>query len=175
MTPRTPSARRAPSCHAREVTAELHPAIAPLAALVGTWTGGGHGVYPTIEPFDYGETVTFSHTGRPFLAYGQTTTDAVDGRPLHTETGYWRIVGPDRAEAVIAQPTGIAEVLAGTVSAGVVRLRSTDVARTPTAKEVTVVERVLTVDGDALRYELSMAAVGQAFTLHLTGELRRVP
>ena len=157
------------------MTAELHPSVAPLAALVGTWTGGGHGVYPTIEPFDYAETVTFSHTGRPFLAYAQTTTDAVDGRPLHTETGYWRVVGPDRAEAVIAQPTGIAEVLAGTVSDGVVRLRSTDVARTPTAKEVTVVERVLIVDGDALRYELLMAAVGRPFTLHLTGELRRLP
>ena len=156
------------------MTPELHPAVGPLAALVGVWTGAGHGVYPTIEPFDYEETVTFSHVGKPFLAYAESTADPADGRLLHGETGYWRMAGPDWAEVVIAQPTGVAEVAEGAVSDGSLRLRSTCIACTTTAKEVSAVERDLDVDGDTLRYTLRMAAVGQPLALHLTGELHRI-
>jgi hypothetical protein len=155
----------------------VHPDVAPLAFLLGVWSGTGEGEYPTIEPFGYEETVAFGHAGKPFLSYGQRTAAADDGRPLHAETGYWRSPAPGRLEVVLAHPTGVAEVLGGTFEAtaggGVLDLRTTAVTCTPSAKEVTALERRFEVDGDELRYTLAMAAVGLPMTHHLRAVLRR--
>jgi hypothetical protein len=156
----------------------LHPDVADLGCLLGTWSGEGHGVYPTIDPFDYREEAVFAHVGKPFLAYRQATVRLDTGLPAHAEAGYLRGVGDGRVELVIAHPTGLTEVAEGDVVIEPDGLRlhlmSTSVTGTATAKDVRRVERSVTVDGDVLRYDLAMAAVGRPHQHHLSAELRRV-
>lgn len=156
---------------------DLHPNLQALAALLGTWRGRGSGEYPTIEPFDYLEEVTFSHVGKPFLIYGQKTRSAVDGSPLHAETGYLRVPRHNDVELVLAHPSGITEIEVGRYvvdgSAVDLEVATTDVGVAPTAKEVTSLARRLRVDGDELTYSVQMGAVGQPLQHHLSAVLHR--
>lgn len=155
----------------------VHPDLGPLARLLGTWAGEGEGRYPTIEPFRYREEAVFSHVGKPFVAYRQSTTNLATEQPAHAEAGYLRAVAPGRVELVLVHPTGIVELAAGDVldepDGVALHLASTTVLRTPTAKEVTKVERRISVSGDTLRYQVAMAAVGLPLQHHLSAELHR--
>ena len=154
----------------------LHPDLEDVAVLLGTWKGDGAGEYPTIAPFGYVEEVTFGHVGKPFLVYGQRTRALDDGRPLHAETGYLRAPAPGRIEWVLAHPTGITEVLQGTISTDgefVLDLATTDIGRTDSAKEVDALRRWFRLDGDTLSYNVRMAAVGIPLRHHLAAVLHR--
>lgn len=156
----------------------LHPAVEPLAGLLGVWRGEGHGTYPTIDAFDYGEEVVFSHVGKPFLAYRQRTWSLRDGVPLHAETGYWRVSDGAAVEVVLSHPFGAVEVLGGALERSqpmALRLASQQVVTTPTAKRIDAVERDVDVDDAAgtLAYAVRMAAVGEPMTHHLAARLRR--
>ena len=150
----------------------MHPDIERLAFLLGTWTGRGNGDYPTIDAFEYEETVVFGHAGKPFVSYTQRTRGK-DG-PLHAEAGYIRPAGDHDLELIIAQPTGIAEVHTGRQTGNRIEFSSEWVGRSPTAKRVDRVWRMMSVDGSAMRNELRMAAVGQPFQWHLGADLERV-
>ena len=160
---------------------DLHPDLTPVARLVGTWTGRGHGHYPTIDDFDYLETVTFGHVGKPFLSYVQRTQalrpDGTPGPPMHAESGYWRFPSPGRVEVVVSHPTGINEIEEGTIGvrddAIVFELVATQVVCSPTAKSVTAVERTFRLVDDSLTYAVRMAAVGLPLQDHLSAQLHR--
>ena len=183
---------------------DLHPAVAHLAPLLGIWRGAGRGDYPTIDPFEYTEEVTIGHVGKPFLAYNQRTKSA-DGTPMHAECGYWRPAGERGLELLIVHPSGIGEMLVGTVTEThyglLVMLRAGGSEGTaepggtaeaggtaepgtragaegrvflaPTAKRVDGTERRISVNGDTMRYEMHMAAVGEPMTHHLEATLHR--
>lgn len=158
-----------------------HELLAPVIGLLGTWSGRGQGGYPSLEEeFTYAQEVTFSHDGRPFLHYEARAwlLDA-DGRPLRPsarETGWWRLQPEGRVEALVTQPTGIAEILVGVAEAGKVDLSSHEVALTPTAKEVSATRRRYTVTAeDTLDFTHDLAAVGQPLQHHLSATLRREP
>ncbi|AKK30103.1 peroxynitrite isomerase [Mycobacterium sp. EPa45] len=156
---------------------ELHPDVAVLAPLLGTWTGDGTGEYPTIETFAYLEEIVIGHVGKPFLTYAQRTRAGDDGRPLHAETGYLRVPSPGRIELVVAHPTGVTEIDEGTLSVDdeglVIQVDSTSIGLTASAKSVTALSRSFRITGDKLVYSVRMAAVGVALTHHLAATLRR--
>ncbi len=162
---------------AADATPQLHPDVAVLAPLLGTWEGSGTGVYPTIDDFAYNESITFTHVGKPFVAYTQRTRHPDTGAPMHAETGYLRVPRPGSIEIVMAQPTGLAEIYEGAVVGGdaplVIDVRSTSIGSTTSAKEVTITERTISVTGDDLQYTFRMAAVGQPLQHHLSATLRR--
>ena len=146
----------------------------PLLFLVGTWVGEGHGEYPTVESFDYGEEIVFEHPGRPVIAMRQRAWILADNRPSHTETGFLRATSDGHVEVLIAQGNGVVQVQEGTVAGSTLQVRSTTVGRSSTAKEVVEVQRSFEVDGDEMRYEMAMAAVGVPLTHHLRAVLHRV-
>lgn len=157
---------------------DLHPGVAALAPLLGDWSGDGTGEYPTIAPFGYTEEVTFGHIGKPFLTYTQRTRSET-GLPLHAETGYLRVASDHRVELILAHPTGITEIDEGTLSEQDGRLlidvHSTTIGLTSSAKDVMAVRRSISVSGDELHYDVSMAAVGQPLVHHLSATLHRRP
>ncbi|MFC8276320.1 FABP family protein [Streptomyces sp. NPDC057271] len=158
-----------------------HPQLAPVTGLLGTWSGEGRGGYPTLdEEFTYAQEVTFSHDGRPFLHYEARAwlldADGAPPRPSARESGWWRIQPEGRVEALVTQPTGIAEILVGRADAGAVDLATHEVALTPTAKEVNETRRRYTlVDEDTLDFVHDLAAVGQPLQHHLSVRLHRRP
>ncbi|GMI85169.1 hypothetical protein like AT1G79260 [Hibiscus trionum] len=160
----------------KERFSAIHPAVAPLSYLLGKWKGEGEGGYPTINSFRYGEELHFSHPapGKPVIAYSHKTWKLDSGMPMHSESGYWRPKPDGSIEVVIAQSTGLAEVLKGTHSAEdkLIKLQSQVVAN---ASKVREISRVYEMVNGELHYVVQMATNLAALQPHLKAVLKKLP
>ncbi|WP_025777591.1 FABP family protein [Brevibacterium sp. VCM10] len=154
----------------------LHPGLEVVSGLIGTWRGDGHGEYPTIESFDYVEEVTFTDVGKPFLHYAQMTWSP-SGAPMHTETGYLRIINGTGVEFVLAQPTGQTELSEGPLESKTdgftCELRS-QVHNSGSAKHVEATLRHIELAGGVLTTSFAMAAAGVPMTHHLASQMHSI-
>jgi THAP4-like, heme-binding beta-barrel domain len=155
-----------------------HEALAPLRFLLGRWEGAGVVGYPTIDSANFGQEITFSHNGKPFLIYTSRTwlldEKGQIGRPLATETGYWRPQPENQLEVLLVHPTGISEIYLGEVTGAKIEMATDAVMRTATAKEVTAGRRLYGLVGTDLGWAYDMAAVGQPLQPHASAQLKRV-
>ncbi|HUC57446.1 MAG TPA: FABP family protein [Streptosporangiaceae bacterium] len=157
---------------------EPHQAIAPLSFLLGRWEGAGVVGYPTIESVNFGQELSFSHNGKPFLIYSSRTwlldAEGNIGRPLAIEVGFWRPQPDNQLEVLLTHPTGITEIYVGRIDGTKIELVTDAVVRTATAKEVTAGKRLYGLIGADLAYAYDMAAVGQPLQPHVSAQLKRV-
>lgn len=151
----------------------VHPDVASLAFLLGTWTGQGEGEWPRGEPFRYVEQMTFEHAGEPYLLYSQRSWSPDDEAPIHFERGFLRPGAPGRVELVLAHPLGIAEVAEGTLDGQTIEVATSAVSLTTTASAVTELRRRIEVADGVLSYELHMAMRDIALTSHVWARLSR--
>lgn len=159
--------------------------LLPLSWLLGTWVGVGTGHYPTIEDFRFGQEVSFSTDGRPFLFYVSRSWKLDDDgnriKPLATETGFWRPRPDNGVEVVLAHPTGFAETWVGQITVtGIENARITGaraelatqtVARTESAKEYVAGERLYGLVEGRLLWTYDMEAMGHDLSNHLAATL----
>ena len=133
--------------------------------------------YPTIESAHFGQEVSFSHNGKPFLSYASRTwlldSDGRIGRPLASESGFWRLQEDGTLEVMLAHPTGIVEIYIGEVTGTKIEMATDVIVRTATAKEVTAGRRLYGLIGTDLGYAYDMAAMGQPLQAHVSAQLKR--
>jgi hypothetical protein len=152
----------------------LHPALEPIAWLLGTWAGEGKGHFPTIDSFTYREESRFAHSGKPVMSYVQRTWSLEESAALHSESGFLRPQGDGVIELVLAHSFGIAEVSEGSIEDRRIELTSRSLVPSSTAKHVLVVRRVMEAQGDTLAYQIEMAIDDHALQNHLTAQLQKM-
>jgi hypothetical protein len=151
-----------------------------LHLMIGEWSGTGRGEFPTIEPFEYLETISFAGDHRPFLHYEQKAKRRHAGQteyiPSHWESGFLRLLPDGEVELVNTQSSGRLERLTGSLeqtAAGLIlRLQSTAFLNDSRMMQTS---RVITVEGNSMHYTQNMhttAVSGPAH--HVEARLQRI-
>jgi len=147
-------------------------------SIEGTWTGEGHGGYPTITSFDYRETLTFARRDEKSIAYEQRTQKRYDGQSewliSHWESGFIHVLESGKLELINAQ-MGRGEVLTGTfeISGSNFKIHFVSKAITNDPRMISS-SRTFELYGDTLHYEMEMQTTKvETMTQHLKIELKR--
>ncbi|HEY4990511.1 MAG TPA: FABP family protein [Nakamurella sp.] len=159
----------------------LHPQCASLLPLVGVWRGTGqHGNDPGAKDPHFGQQITISHDGRPFLRYESVCwllgpDGAVTG-PGAREVGFWRPQPDGSVELLLAHAEGRIELFYGQPRSAASRALSTDAAlRTPTAPPVVGATRLYGITPDGrLAYVEERAQTDIELAPHASAALERV-
>ena len=170
------------------MSTKLHPDLAPLSWLVGTWVGVGVVGYPSMESdIQVGQELSIHSDGRPFLIHWSRTWELNDEgervRPLALESGFWRPRPDNEVELLLAHPTGFLESWFGKVTitglenaqitGARVELKTDAILRTASAKQVDSGERIYgLVDGN-IGWVYDMAAEGHSMKSHASFHLTK--
>ena len=104
-----------------ELDGSVPSELAPLSWLIGLWEGTGvvhYTIGDEVHEVAFGQRLTFTHDGLPYLNYASYTWLLDDDRTPHvSETGYWRLsrpadpgdVGPGMLPGVGPRPFTTAE------------------------------------------------------------------
>lgn len=121
-----------------EIDSDLNSALMPLAWLIGSWQGNGHGSWPGVGDFEFGQQIDFATNRGDYLHYlSQTWTLDPEGQPdepLTMESGFWRPAGSGELDVVLTNPEGWAEIWAGRVQGAKIELTTDVVARTTSSE-----------------------------------------
>lgn len=159
----------------------LHKDCRAVSALVGVWHGIGTVNYPTLNgPYRFGQQITISHDGRPFLRHEAHSwlLDA-DGnvlRPSVCEIGWWRSYPDWRVELLLSHNTGVLELFYGGGYEHGWNIWTNDtVLRTDTAEDVSAADRQYTLRTDGgIDYAESRAMMGHPKAPYAHAELHRI-
>jgi hypothetical protein len=155
----------------------LHPDLMPLAWLIGTWRGKGHGEYPNVPGFQFAQEISFNHDGRAFLNYFSRSwiIDENDEivRQAASEVGFWRVKENNVLEVLLAHNAGIAEGWVGVVKGAKIQLEMDQGYSSPSAKIVTAGSRLYGLVEGELFTSYDMASQGQTLQAHLWSSLER--
>ena len=149
-----------------------------LTAFIGTWTGSGKGSYPTIEPFQYEETLQFSFDhDRAVVHYIQQGIVQNPGKSSHLESGIIKVLDNGSIQISNAQNSGRVEVLRGNIykvgGETVIEVFSTVLDNDPRMVQS---RRNFHLSGDQLGYEVAMATTTTEtpeLQFHLSAALTR--
>ena len=159
----------------------LHPDCATLLPLLGVWQGTGlFGNDPGAKDPQFGQRVTISHDGRPFLRYESVSwllnQDGTVRGPGPRELGFWRPQPDGSVEFLVAHSEGRIEVFYGQPRSAASWALSTDVGwRTPTAPPVVGTTRLYGITPDGrLAYVEERAHSDVELAPHSSAALDRV-
>jgi hypothetical protein len=160
-----------------DIPSDLHPDLVPLAWLLGTWRGKGHGEYPGIERFQFAQEIVFGHDKRPFLTYYSRSWILDESgeilRPGAVETGFWRVKPDQVLEVVLAHGSGISEGWLGRTEGAKIQLALDHSYAAPSAKQIEDGHRLYGLVEGELFWAYDMAYAGHEIQPHLWATLVR--